>query len=200
MERYMQNGRLAQQLQFIIEIDKLKQILRQSRLSDNSRRENSAEHSWHIALMAFTLAEHAGEPLNLLQAMKMLLLHDIVEIDAGDTYSYDVEANLDKAERETLAAERLFGLLPADQAAEFRLLWEEFEQQETPESRFANAMDRLHPLLLNYQNRSDTWRRHGIKRSQVEVRMQPVSTGAPACWSHVQQIIEELVGEGYLLE
>jgi putative hydrolases of HD superfamily len=198
MEQPMQNGRLAQQLHFIIEIDRLKHILRQSRLSDNSRRENSAEHSWHIAMMALTLAEHAGEAIDLLRAMKMLLLHDVVEIDAGDTYCYDVTANLDKVERETLAAERLFGLLPADQAAEFRLLWEEFEEQQTPEARFANAMDRLHPLLLNYQNRSDTWRRHGIKRSQVEARMQPVSSGAPACWLHVQQIIEELVGEGLL--
>ena len=143
--------RFEQQLRFIVEIDRLKNVLRRTLLTDASRRENSAEHSWHIALMAPLLAEHACEPVNVERVMRMLLVHDIVEIDAGDTFAYDANGNADKAERERRAADRLYGLLPDDQARELRAAWEEFEAAESAEARFAHALDRLQPLLQNLQ-------------------------------------------------
>jgi putative hydrolase of HD superfamily len=192
-------NRLEQQIQFVIEIDKLKQILRQTLLTDGSRRENSAEHSWHIALMAIVLAEYAPVPIDVLRVIKMLLIHDLVEIDAGDTFCYDVQSNQSKAERETQAADRLFGLLPADQATELRDLWEEFEAQETPAAMFAASLDRLQPILHNQQTQGGTWRLHGITRDRVLHRMAPLKTGAPALWTFMQQLIESCVAAGYLL-
>lgn len=194
----MQTNRLAQQIQFIIEIDKLKQVLRQTLLIDGSRQENSAEHSWHIAIMAIVLAEYASESVDVLRAIKMLLIHDLVEIDAGDTFCYDLKGNEDKAAREALAATRLFGLLPEEQGVELRSLWEEFEAQETPDARFAAALDRLQPLLHNQQTQGGTWRIHGIKRDQVRRRMHPVLDGAPALWPLVEKVIEDSVAAGYL--
>lgn len=194
----MQNSRLAQQIQFIIEIDKLKQVLRQTLLTDGSRQENSAEHSWHIAIMAIVLAEYASESVDVLRAIKMLLIHDLVEIDAGDTFCYDLKGNEDKAAREALAATRLFGLLPEEQGVELRSLWEEFEAQETPDARFAAALDRIQPLLHNQQTQGGTWRIHGIKREQVLRRMHPVVDGAPALWPLVEKVIEDSVAAGYL--
>src|SRR5262249_50705513 len=144
------SDRLARQIAFIIEIDKAKQVLRQTLLMDGSRLENDAEHSWHLAVMALLLAEYAGEAVDLLRVLKMVLIHDLVEIDAGDTFVYDVEALATRREREERAADRIFGLLPADVEEEFRALWEEFEAQATPEARFAAALDRLQPLLHNY--------------------------------------------------
>lgn len=196
----MQN-RLAQQIQFIIEIDKLKNILRQTLLTDESRQENSAEHSWHLAMMAIVLSDYAAsEDVNLLRVIKMLLIHDLVEIDAGDTFCYDVQANQNKAEREVQAANRLFGLLPESQGAELRELWQEFEAQQTTEAQFATALDRLQPLLHNQQTRGGTWRLHGITRNQVRQRMHPVKKGAPALWQIVEQVIEDAVAAGYLSE
>ena len=195
----MQSHRLAQQIQFIIEIDKLKQILRQTLLTDGSRQENSAEHSWHLALMAVVLAEYAPVPaIDVLRVIKMLLIHDLVEIDAGDTFCYDVQGNQTKAIRENEAATRLFGLLPEEQGAELRSLWEEFEAQETAAARFATALDRLQPLLHNQQTQGGTWRIHSITVDKVQRRMQPVATGAPALWSFVQQVLEECIMAGYL--
>ena len=195
----MQSSRLAQQLQFIVEIDKLKRVLRQTLLTDESRQENSAEHSWHLAIMAILLTEYApSSEMDVLRVIKMLLIHDLVEIDAGDTFCYDHQGNLDKALREAEAAERIFGLLPAEQGAEFRNLWEEFEAQETPAAKFAAALDRIQPLLHNQQTRGGTWRIHGITCEQVLWRMQPVKDGAPALWPVVQQIIEDCVVAGYL--
>jgi putative hydrolase of HD superfamily len=191
-------SRLTQQIQFIIEIDQLKQVLRQTLLNDGSRRENSAEHSWHLAMMVIVLAEYAPQGVTLLSAIKMVLLHDLVEIDAGDTFCYDVQGNESKAQREAQAALRLFGLLPADQASELRSLWEEFEAQETPTAKFAAALDRIQPLLHNQQNRGGTWLIHGITRDQVMKRMAPVETGAPELWLFVQQVIEDCVAAGYL--
>lgn len=180
----------ARQIQFICELDKLKHVLRQTTLIDGSRRENSAEHSWHIATMAVVLAEHAAEPFDLGHALKLLLLHDVVEIDAGDTFCYDPQGNLDKEARERQAAERLFGVLPPPQGDELRGLWEEFEAAATPEARFAHAMDRLEPLLQNHANGGGTWRRHGITRAQVLARMAPIQAAAPGLWPTVLELIE----------
>ncbi|MER3491821.1 MAG: phosphohydrolase [Mastigocladus sp. ERB_26_2] len=194
----MQINRLTQQIQFIIEIDKLKQILRQTLLTDGSHQENSAEHSWHIAVMAVVLAEYAPAGTDILRAIKMLLIHDLVEIDAGDTFCYDVQGNLSKAEKEAEAARRLFGLLPVDQERELRSLWEEFELQQTPTAHFAAALDRIQPLLHNQQTQGGTWRIHGISREQVMRRVAPVEVGAPELWLFVEQLIDDCVAAGYL--
>lgn len=194
----MQNNRLERQLQFILEIDKLKLILRQTLLTDGSRRENSAEHSWHLAMMAILLAEYAPTQIDVLRVIKMLLVHDLVEIDAGDTFCYDVQSNENKAMREAEAANRLFGLLPEDQGVELRNLWEEFEAQETGEARFATALDRLQPFLHNQHTKGGTWQIHGITREQVQRRMQPIEEGAPLIWPFVQKVIEDCVEAGYL--
>ncbi|BAY97776.1 HD superfamily hydrolase [Tolypothrix tenuis PCC 7101] len=195
----MQTDRLTQQIQFIIEIDRLKQILRQTLLIDGSRQENSAEHSWHLAIMAMTLAEYAPDGVDIFQAIKMLLIHDLVEIDAGDTFCYDVQANSSKAEKELQAASRLFGILPSDIGSELRLLWDEFEAGETPTAKFAAALDRIQPLLHNQQTKGGTWRIHGIRRDQVMKRVAPVETGAPELWPFVLQLIEDSVSAGYLM-
>lgn len=194
----MASDRLTQQIQFILEIDRLKQILRQTLLTDGSRRENSAEHSWHIAIMAFVLAEYAPDGTDLLRAIKMLLIHDLVEIDAGDTFCYDIQGNLDKAERELRAAERLFGLLPADQEQELRQIWEEFEAQETATAQFAAALDRMQPILHNQKNLGGTWTANGITHAQVMKRVAPVEIGAPQLWLYIQQVLDECVTAGYL--
>lgn len=194
----MQNSRLAEQIQFIIEIDKLKHVLRQTLLMNESRRENSAEHSWHLALMAIVLSKYAPSDVDVLHVVKMLLIHDLVEIDAGDTFCYDMQANQDKAVREAQAATRIFGLLPEEQRFEFQSLWEEFEAQETIAAKFAAALDRLQPLLHNQQTRGGTWRIHEITRDQVLQRVSPIMEGAPALWPFVQQILEDCVAAGYL--
>lgn len=196
----MLSARLIQQMQFVVEIDKLKQVLRQTLLTNGSRRENSAEHSWHIALMAIVLAEYAPAPIDLLRVIKLLLLHDLVEIDAGDTFCYDDQGNQSKAERETQAADRLFGLLPPDQTVEFRQLWDEFEAQETPAAKFAAALDRLQPLLNNQQTGGHTWKLHGVTSDRVLQRMAPIQTGAPELWAVVQRVIDECIAAGYLKE
>jgi putative hydrolase of HD superfamily len=192
------NSRLQQQIQFVIEIDKLKGVLRQTLLTDGSRQENSAEHSWHIAMMAIVLSEYAPPEVNILHAIKMLLLHDLVEIDAGDTFCYDTQANQDKAAREAQAAMRLFGLLPQEQGNDFKSLWEEFEASETATARWAKALDCLQPLLNNQQTSGHSWQRHGITRAQVIKRMRSVELGAPTLWPFVQQLIEDCVAAGYL--
>lgn len=193
-----QSARLAQQIQFVIEIDKLKRVLRQTLLTDQSRRENSAEHSWHIALMAVLLAEYAPEPVDVLHVIKMLLVHDLVEIDAGDTFCYDVQHNASKSDREQQAAERIFGMLPPDQAKELRTLWDEFEAQETPAAMFAASLDRLQPMLNNHQTQGGTWQMHGITRDLVLKRAAPIQTGAPELWVFIQQMIDECVAAGFL--
>lgn len=194
------NDRLARQLRFVVEIDRLKTVLRQTLLTDASRQENSAEHSWHLALMAALLAEHAGAPVSVQRTMTMVLVHDVVEIDAGDAFCYDAAANVGKEERERRAAERIFGLLPAGQAAELRALWEEFEAGETADARFAVALDRLQPLLQNIHSGGGSWRAHGITRGQVLRRMDPIRTGAPALWPQVLAVVEEAVAAGHLRE
>lgn len=193
-------ARLDRQLVFILEIDRLKTVLRRTVLLDRSRRENSAEHSWHIALMAVLLEEHAAERgLELLRVVKMLLVHDLVEIDAGDTFVYDVAAQAGKLERERRAAERLFGLLPADQGTELRALWDEFEARTTPEARYAAALDRLQPLLHNLETEGHTWRQHGVHRDQVVERNRHLlDEGAPELWRRVLARLDEAVELGHL--
>ncbi|HEX2190719.1 MAG TPA: HD domain-containing protein [Longimicrobiaceae bacterium] len=190
--------RIARQLRFVVEIDRLKTVIRRTLLTDASRRENSAEHSWHLALMAALLSEHAGAGVDVARTMKMVLVHDVVEIDAGDAFCYDAAANVGKEERERLAAERIFGLLPPEQAEELRALWEEFEAGETPEARFAVALDRLQPLIQNIHSGGGSWREHGIAREQVLRRMEPIRTGAPALWPTVLEAVERAVAEGHL--
>ncbi len=194
----MNNDRLAQQLQFILEIDRLKSVLRRSLLLENHRRENSAEHSWHLAMMALVLAEHANEPVDPLHTLKLLLVHDIVEIDAGDTYAYDQDGHKDKSERERMAAARIFGLLPAEQASAMTAIWEEYEAQQTPEARFALALDRLMPLLHNYHTGGVTWRENRVTRAQVEERMAPVAVGSDALAAAVAAVVEQAAARGLL--
>ena len=198
-ESKMDLKRLKQQIEFIREADKLKTIDRQTLLTDASRRENDAEHSWHLALMALLLGEYAnGRDLNLLHVVRMVLIHDLVEIDAGDTYCYDEDGYQDKAQRETAAALRIFNLLPPDQAAEIRALWDEFEAAETPESKFANALDRLQPLMHNVFTDGQMWKRHGIVKSQVIDRNRKIADGAPDLWTFARELIEKAVNDGHL--
>jgi len=194
----MEGERLSQQLQFILEIDRLKGVLRRSLLLESRRRENSAEHSWHLAMLALVLAEHANEAVDLLHTLKLLLIHDVVEIDAGDTYAYDDDSHDGKIERERTAAIRIFGLLPPDQAVEMTALWEEYEAQRTPEARFALALDRFMPFLHNYHTGGITWRENRVTRAQVEDRMSPVGTGSDALGAAVAAVVEEATASGLL--
>ncbi len=195
----MSADRLARQIQFIVEVDKLKRVLRQTMLIDRSRQENAAEHSWHIALMALLLAEYATEPVDPLRVVKMLLIHDIIEIDAGDTFLYDTAANEDKAERERRAADRLFSLLPPDQAAEVRALWEEFEARETPDARFAGALDRLQPLVVNYHAGGPSWQKHSITADQVLQRVvTQIAPGSSTLEAYARGLVSAAVVKGYL--
>lgn len=192
------NCRLRQQIEFIIEIDKLKGVLRQTRLTDNSRQENSAEHSWHLGLMAIVLAEYAPPQVDWGRVLTMVLLHDVIEIDAGDTFCYDLQGNQDKMLREEKAATRIFGLLPKDQEEQFREIWEEFEAAATPTARFAVALDRLQPLLQNQQNQGRTWQLHSITQSAVRQRVTPVQDGIPQLWTLVEEVVADCVKAGYL--
>lgn len=192
-------ARLQQQLNFLYEIDKLKTVFRRSNLiCDTSRFENSAEHSWHLAFYVLVLAEYANEKIDPLRVLKMVLLHDLVEIDAGDTFCYDLSANIGKQEREILAAKRLFGLLPAEQGAELMQLWQEFEAGETADAKFAVSVDRLQPLLHNYTTGGGSWKRHAIKRNQVDARMQPIAEGSTALFDLMKSILDDAVAQAIL--
>ena len=190
----MTDDRLARQLGFLAELDKLKLVLRRTSVVGESRLENTAEHSWHLGVMATVLAEHAQAPVDVERAMTMVLVHDIVEIDAGDTFAFDAAANLDKEEREQAAAGRLFGLLPGDQRAHYRALWDEFEARETPEALFANALDRFQGLLQNVHNDGGTWKKYEISRARILERMDPIREGAPALWPWVVRMVDGVMG------
>ncbi|CUH96562.1 hypothetical protein P22_2652 [Propionispora sp. 2/2-37] len=196
----MISERLNKQMEFIVEIDKLKQVLRQSVITGAKRNENDAEHSWHLAVMAVLLSEYAvtAAALDVLKVIKMVLIHDLVEIDAGDTFCYDEKANLDKRERELKAAERLFQLLPADQSREIRELWDEFEEMATSEARFAACLDRLEPLLLNMHTAGHTWQKPGVTSAKVYERYAVLEKTAPALWEYVRHIVEDAVTRGIL--
>ena len=188
-------------VRFILETDRLKSVYRQTYITDASRQENSAEHSWHLALMAMTMKDAANWPeLDMLKVVKMLIVHDIVEIDAGDTFAYDEKGHEDKAERESKAAGRIFGLLPPEQRDEMLALWEEYEAHETPEARFALALDRLHPMLLNLHSEGAAWRNHGITSKRVLERNRVIADGSEALWEIAQQIVAEALDKRYLPE
>jgi putative hydrolase of HD superfamily len=197
----MDPQRLEKQMAFLIEIDKTKQILRQTTVIGTGRHENDAEHSWHLAVMAILLAEYA-EPagIDILKVLRMVLVHDLVEIDAGDTYCYDEEGAKDKLDRETRAADRIFALLPDDQGAEMRALWDEFERTETHEARFANALDRLQPLLLNYHGQGRSWQKHGVTSDRVVRRARPIADNTPGIWDYASRLIRDAVERGILEE
>ncbi|MEN6566969.1 MAG: HD domain-containing protein [Veillonellales bacterium] len=195
----MSSERLTKQMNFLAEIDKLKQIYRQNFITGGQRNETDAEHSWHMAMMAILLGEYVKDrSVNILQVLKMVLIHDIVEIDAGDTYCFDEKAGLDKAEREQRAAKRLFRLLPEDQAAEYNGLWEEFERQQTAEACFAAALDRLQPLLLHQLTAGKAWKQHGITSSKVYERNKHTREISTELGDLVQEMIESAIEKGYL--
>jgi putative hydrolase of HD superfamily len=197
----MSADRLDAQLGFLLEIDRLKLIERRSFITDASRRENSAEHSWHLAMLALVLSEYAAGGIDLARVIAMVLVHDIVEVDAGDVFVYaDAAAHAEKLELERLAADRIFALLPDDQEPVFRSLWEEFEEGTTETARFAAALDRLQPLLLNVAAGGATWREHGITAERVLERNAPIGDGAPELWARARELIRDAVEQGILPE
>ncbi len=193
-----QKERFSSQISFLLEMDKMKNVYRQTLVLHEDRHENDAEHAWHLAMLALILSEYANEPVDLQKVLATVLIHDVVEIDAGDTYAYDDKGNATKAQREQKAADRLFGMLPPQQGAELRQLWEEFEAGSTPEARFANALDRIQPLLLNYKKHGQSWKAHGTKQSQVRARMHAVRDGSDVLGDLAMQIIDRAVEEGIL--
>lgn len=192
------DDRLMQQIAFSNTLDGLKSVLRRNMLMDSSRRENSAEHSWHMAVLSMVMLEYAPQSVDPFHAMKMMLIHDVVEIDAGDTFCYDTAGYEDKAEREQKAAQRIFGLLPKEQCHSLRALWDEFEACETAEAKFANALDRFQVLMQNMESNGGTWPLYGIPKSKVLERMAAVQEGAPALWPVVLSMLEKAVAQGVL--
>lgn len=197
----MDISRFKKQLDFIIEIDKVKEVLRNTVLMDASRRENDAEHMWHMAVAAIVLSEYSdSKELDMLKVLKMILLHDVIEIYAGDTFAYDEQGHLDKEKREREAADKVFGMLPEDQAIEFRRLWDEFEEGNTPEARFAGALDRFMPILHNYCTKGLQWQKHGISSDRVLARNKNIEKGSKFLWDYIKSIVEDGVKKGYLKE
>jgi putative hydrolase of HD superfamily len=194
----MAKDRLERQIAFILDIDRLKTVLRRTYILAGDRNENTAEHSWHLAVMALLLAEHADAPVDACRVVRMLLVHDIVEVDAGDTFAYDTAGQADKAEREWRAADRLFGLLPHDQGRELRALWEEFEAAESADARFAAALDRLMPILHNIHTAGRSWQEHGITADRVLALNARMARGSQALWDYARREIERAVAEGHL--
>lgn len=192
----MDQERLQKQIAFILEADKEKNILRQTHITDYLRQENDAEHAWHMALMIYLLREYANEKFDVGKAMVMALIHDIVEIDAGDTYAYDEKNLATQAEREEKAARRIFGLLPSDQEKELKSLFYEFEENQTPEARFAHAMDNFQPLLLNHSNDGGDWRAHGVDKTRVMKRQEKTRLASTDIWEYTRKIVEENVKKG----
>lgn len=196
----MTNERLQKQIEFMLEADKSKNIFRQTHLTGHGRNENDAEHSWHMALMAFLLTEHANQEVDVLHVIKMILIHDLVEIDAGDTYAYDEAGNATKRSREEKAAERIFGILPADQEQELRELWEEFEENETPEALFAHVLDNFQPLSLNDSNQGGDWKEHGVKKTQIVNRNERTAAGSEVLWQWMKEMIDKNVAAGNIID
>lgn len=179
--------RIEKQFEFLKEIDKEKNIFRQTYLADGKRKENDAEHAWHMALFVMVLSEYANDDIDVLKTMKIVLIHDLIEIYAGDTYAYDSKGNESKRERELAAADRLFNILPSDQAEEFRALWDEFEENITPEARFANTMDKIQPLMLNNASEGRSWEEHGVHASQVYGRNEKTHLGSEELWKYADE-------------
>lgn len=196
----MDTGRFEKQLAFILEADKEKNILRQTHLTGHGRRENDAEHAWHMAMMIYLLKEYSNREIDIAKTMMMALIHDIVEIDAGDTYAYDTLGLETQKEREQRAAERIFGMLPEDQCSELRALFDEFEACESAEARFARTMDNFQPLLLNHSNGGADWRAHQVTKSKVVGRQQTSKLGSEAIWEYTEDLIRENVKKGCILD
>ena len=192
--------RLKKQMEFIVEVDKVKNIIRQTYLADGNRKENDAEHSWHLALMAVLLKEYSNEEVDLAKVVPMVLIHDLVEIDAGDTYAYDEAGAATKRERETKAADRIFGMLPQDQCSWFRELWEEFEAYETPEAKFAHVLDNCQPLLLNDASNGKSWAEHGVRKSQIYKRNDHTSEGSVEIWEYMKELIDKHIRMGHVID
>ena len=193
--------RLQKQMKFILEVDKVKEIFRQTYLSDGSRKENDAEHSWHLALMAVLLKEYANEDVDLLKVIPMVLIHDLVEIDAGDTYAYDQAGLATQRERETKAADRIFHLLPDDQADKMYELWEEFEAQQTPEAKFARTMDNIQPMMLNDASNGLSWDEHQVKLSQILKRNERTADGSEQIWEYAkEEFLQKNIQAGHIIE
>ena len=191
-------SRIAQQLRFLLEIDQLKEIRRQNYTIRGRRQETDAEHAWHVTIMAVLLAEHANAPVDLLRVVKMLLIHDLVEIDAGDTFAYDTAGATTQHAREAVAADRIFPLLPADQAAEYRALWDEFEARTTPEAKYAHAMDRVLPIFLNNATEGAAWRMNGVTADRVRARNGYAAEGCAVLWAEAEREIARAVASGHL--
>ena len=192
------NQRLLKDIEFIVELDRVKSVLRETSLIDNSRRENDAEHSWHISVMAMLLAEYADDKIDICKVIKMLLVHDLVEIYAGDTFCYDVEANKDKKERELKAADRIFGMLEEDKGKELRSLWEEFEEMKTKEAIFAASMDRLQPFFNNYYSGGGTWKKFRVSKGEIYARIAPLKKASQELWKFACNMIEDAYKKGYI--
>ncbi|EGQ8241607.1 HD domain-containing protein [Vibrio parahaemolyticus] len=191
--------RLEKQLALLIELDKLKSVLRRTRVkSAEGRLENSGEHSWHVALMVVLMEEHANAPVDICRVMKMLLIHDVVEIDAGDTFVYDTAASKEQAEKEIKAAERLFGMLPTDQGQELLALWLEFEAAQSDDAKYAKALDRLIPMLLNYHNNGQSWKENSVTREQALTINKRIEFGSVTLWDKAKELIEEATEKGWL--
>ncbi|MDU5081556.1 HD domain-containing protein [uncultured Tissierella sp.] len=190
--------RLLKDIEFIVELDKMKSILRQTSLINEDRREDDAQHSWHISVMAMILGEYSNEKIDICKVIKMLLTHDLVEIFAGDTFCYDKVGNEDKKERENLAAEKIFGMLEEDKGRELRGLWDEFEDGKTSESLFAASMDRLQPMLSNYYNNGGTWKKFNVAKEDIYKRIEPVKKSSDELWSFVENMIEDAYDKGLI--
>ena len=190
--------RLKKQLDFALEIDKEKNVFRQTHLSGHGRNENDAEHAWHMAIMAYLLREYSNEPVDITRVMLMCLIHDVVEIDAGDTYAYDAEGLKTQKAREEAAKERIYSLLPEDQKKELAAIFDEFEESKTPESKFAHAMDNLQPLMLNNSNDGGDWREHGVSAKQVYGRQDRTKEGSEKLYEITERIIKKHVEKGNL--
>ncbi|MFR1202758.1 MAG: HD domain-containing protein [Blautia sp.] len=194
------DDRLKEQIDFILEIDKMKEILRQNYLADGSARENDADHSWHLAMMALILSEYSNEKVDVTRVVPMVLAHDLVEIDAGDTYAYDEAGTLTKETREKAAADRIFGILPKEQGTWMRGLWDEFEACNTPESRFAHVLDNSLPLFLNHAAGGISWKEHKVKRSQIYKRNRITGEGSAKIWEYMQELIQENINKGNIID
>lgn len=192
--------RLKKQMEFLLEMDKLKFINRQTYLSDSVRKENDAEHSWHLAIAAFLLKEYVAEDVDVMKVMIMVLIHDLVEIDAGDTYAYDAEGAKTKRAREVAAADRIFGMLPEDQGGYFRELWDEFEAYESDDAKFAHLLDNFQPLLLNHESNGKSWTEHHVKKSQIYKRNEKIKETSPEVWEWMKQIVEEHIALGHVID
>lgn len=199
-KRVSKMDRMKQQIAFLMEIDKVKNIFRQTYLADGKRKENDAEHSWHLAIAAFLLKEYVAEDVDVMKVMIMVLIHDLVEIDAGDTYAYDAEGAKTKRAREVVAADRIFGMLPEDQGGYFRELWDEFEAYESDDAKFAHLLDNFQPLLLNHESNGKSWTEHHVKKSQIYKRNEKIKETSPEVWEWMKQIVEEHIALGHVID